>query len=197
MSPVFFRLGPFLKTFAVTGMLIVPQLSADVVTQWNKVATDATAAAGIDPLAESRIVAIMHIAIHDAINAFERRYEPYIFRASTPGTAPKAAIASAGREVLLALVPGQKSAIEAAYSGTLAGITNEAARTSGVSTGRLAAMTILSERANDGSATVVSVTPGQNPGEWRPTAPGFFPGFRAGWGTVRPFGLRTSSQFPA
>jgi len=59
----------------VTG---VPQLSADVVTQWNKVATDATAAAGIDPLAESRIIAIVHIAIHDAINAFERRYEPRV-----------------------------------------------------------------------------------------------------------------------
>ena len=194
MSAVFFRLGPFL-TFVVIGMLIVPQLSADVVTQWNKVATDATAAAGIDPLAESRIIAIMHIAIHDAVNVLDRRYEPYIFRTSAPGTAPEAAVASAGREVLLALVPGQNIAIEAAYSRTLAGVTNEDARTSGVSTGRLAAIRILSERANDGSATVVLVTPGQNPGEWRPTAPGFFPGFRAGWGTVRPFGLRTSSQF--
>jgi hypothetical protein len=134
--------------------------------------------------------------MHDAVNALNRRYEPYIFRTNAPGTAPEAAVASAARHVLLAFVPEQKAAIEAAYTATVANITNEAARTSGEATGRLAAMRILSERANDGSsATVVSPTPGQQPGEWRPTGPGFLPAFRPGWGNVKPFGLTSSSQF--
>ncbi len=195
MTPASLRLGPFLKSLAVAAALTVPQVSADVVTHWNKVATDVTLAAAIDPLAESRILAIVQIAVHDALNALDRRYDPYLFRTSVPGTAPEAAVASATREVLLALLPGQKAAIEAAYTAALASVTNEAARTSAVSTGRLAALTILTERANDGSAIELSPTPGQNPGEWRPTGPDFVPAFRAGWGQVKPFGLRTSSQF--
>jgi hypothetical protein len=195
MSPVFLRLDPFLKSCVVAAMLIAPPLSADVVTRWNKVATDATLAAAIDPIAESRILAILQIAVHDAVNALDRRYEPYLFRSMAPGTAPEAAVASAAREVLLALVPGQRTAIEAAYTSTLASVTNEAAKTSGVAAGLLAAMAILSERANDGSAIAVSTTPGQRPGEWRPTGPAFLSAFRPGWGNVKPFALRTSSQF--
>ena len=110
MTPASLRLGPFL---AVAAALTVPQVSADVVTHWNKVATDVTLAAAIDPLAESRILAIVQIAVHDAVNALDRKYDPYLFRTSVPGTAPEAAVASATREVLLALAPGQKAAIEA------------------------------------------------------------------------------------
>jgi len=180
----------------MASFLAVPQLFAvDTVTQWNKVATDATAAAGIDPLEEVRILAIMHIAIHDAVNAMDRRFEPYIFRQSVPGAAPEAAVASAAREVLLVLVPGQKGAIETAYSAAVAAVPDENARASGISTGRLAARRIVSERSDDGSATVVESSSGTNPGEWRPTPPGLFPAFKAGWGNVKPFGLRRSSQF--
>jgi PAP2 superfamily len=197
MSVGFLRFAPALTSFTLAGVLSVPQLFAvDAVVHWNKVATDATAAAGIDSPAETRIYAIMHIAIHDALNAMERRYQPYLFRQSVPGNVPDAVVAAAAREVLLALVPGQKNAVEAAYSTALgAAPGSEAAKASGASTGRLAAMAILSERMNDGSASVVQVTPGQGPGEWRPTGPEFFPAFKAQWGSVKPFGLRSSSQF--
>ena len=55
---------------------------ADAVLDWNKTATSAGFAAGldnsdgcVDPLHESRIFAMMHAAIHDALNAIERRFQ--------------------------------------------------------------------------------------------------------------------------
>ena len=61
---------------------IARRVSADEVTRWNQVATDASAVANTNPLTESRIFAILHVAIHDAVNAVELRYEPYQLKAS-------------------------------------------------------------------------------------------------------------------
>ena len=55
----------------------------DAVTVWNANAGEAATAACIapldNPLHESRIYAMMHIAIHDALNAIDRRSRPYAF----------------------------------------------------------------------------------------------------------------------
>jgi hypothetical protein len=62
---------------------------ADAVTDWNANAGKAAIAACIspanDPLHESRMYAVMHIAIHDALNAIDRRSRPYVF--DTPAVA--------------------------------------------------------------------------------------------------------------
>ena len=59
--------------------------SADAVTDWNARAGAAALAACIapadDPLHESRMYPMMHVAIHDALNAIDRRSRPYAFRA--------------------------------------------------------------------------------------------------------------------
>ena len=55
-------------------------VSADAVTDWNANAGVAATAACIapldNPLHESRIYAMMHIAIHDALNAIDRQSRP-------------------------------------------------------------------------------------------------------------------------
>jgi len=57
--------------------------SGDAVTVWNEnagVAATAACIAPIDnPLHESRIYAMMHVAIHDALNAIDRQSRPYTF----------------------------------------------------------------------------------------------------------------------
>ena len=59
---------------------------AGEVARWNQVATDAALAEQIDPLNESRIFAIVHASIHDALNAVERHYESHGSRLSAaPG----------------------------------------------------------------------------------------------------------------
>jgi hypothetical protein len=53
-------------------------VQADAVTDWNANAGKAAIAACISPAAdalhESRLYAMMHIAIHDAVNAIDRRF---------------------------------------------------------------------------------------------------------------------------
>ena len=86
---------------------------ADAVVQWNETALRAAFAAGldndlgcVDPLHESRMLAMMHVAVHDALNAIVRRSRPYAFDAPAPGGAsPDAAVAAAAHDVLVATFP--------------------------------------------------------------------------------------------
>jgi membrane-associated phospholipid phosphatase len=169
---------------------------ADEVIRWNRVATMATAAADTDPLTESRIFAILHAAIHDAVNGVERRYTPY--RESTlvaTDASPDAAAASAAHVVLSTLVPGARTTFDAALSEALGAVPAGAARDAGVAAGRQAADLVLSARANDGSAAQVAWTAGTKPGEYRPTPPQNYPAFMPQWGRIEPFVLASSAQF--
>src|SRR5215475_14492462 len=77
---------------------------ADAVTSWNEIAARVTgpAAANIAPPFQSRIFAMTHAAIHDALNAIDRRYKPYAL-SSRPdlGASPEAAVATAAYDVLV------------------------------------------------------------------------------------------------
>ena len=83
--------------------------SANAVNGWNASAGRAALAAciapGDDPLHESRMYAMMHVAIHDALNAIQRRSRPYAYNAIAPaGASADAAIAAAARDVLVAAI---------------------------------------------------------------------------------------------
>src|SRR5215472_12172581 len=58
--------------------------SGDAVITWNNNAAAAALGACLapvnNPLHESRMYAMMHIAIHDALNAIGRRYRPYVLK---------------------------------------------------------------------------------------------------------------------
>jgi hypothetical protein len=90
--------------------LIFPSpAGADAVTNWNanagKAALAACIAPGDDPLHESRLYATMHVAIHDALNAIDRRSRPYAFDAhGNPGASRDAAVAAAARHVLVPVI---------------------------------------------------------------------------------------------
>ena len=58
-----------------------------------------------DPAHESRLYAMMHVAIHDALNAIDRRFRPYVFNVQGPaGASREAAVASAARNVLVPVI---------------------------------------------------------------------------------------------
>ena len=72
--------------------LLTPSPSAagtDAVLRWNENAGKAAAAACLAPegnaLAESRMYAMVHIAVHDALNAIDRRSRPYVFDVQVNG----------------------------------------------------------------------------------------------------------------
>ncbi|HWL91375.1 MAG TPA: vanadium-dependent haloperoxidase, partial [Actinomycetota bacterium] len=154
---------------------------------------------------ESRMYAMTHVAIHDALNAIDRRYRPYAFfghasrRASTD-----AAVATAARDVLVPLL-GQIPAgaaiasVEADYAAALDAIPPGPAKRKGVNVGARAAAAILALRSDDGSDTPLldfAYPQGDEPGEYRFT-PGTPFAFAPGWGEVTPFVLEDSSQFRA
>jgi hypothetical protein len=186
----------------------------DAVTTWNaiagKAALDACLSPGNDPLHESRMYAMTHIAIHDALNAIEEHFEPYAFEAQRPvtGASAEAAVASAARGVLVPLIEEGNAAfedckaaavegVEDAYTDALADIDDGSAKTKGVHLGVAAAAAILALRTGDGSDTELfdRTTPADAaPGVYRLTPPFDFQ-FAPDWADVTPFALRASDQF--
>jgi hypothetical protein len=182
-----------LAALAVAG---VAPASANEVLRWNQVANETSAAANTDPLTESRVFAILHLAVHDALNAVESRFESYgePFAAAKPASA-EAAAAGAAHAVLTALLPASGAAFDAARDRELARVADGAARRNGLEAGRRAAEAILAARRTDGADATTPYQPGTRPGDYRPTPPDFTPAFLTHWGRVRPFALETSAQF--
>ena len=162
----------------------------NAVTQWNAVATDAfVPSQGTNPMVQSRTLAIVHAAIHDAINAIDRRYEPYTAGlAAAPGASVDAAVAAAARDVLVALLPEQAAMVEAAYTRALAGIPDGPAKTAGIAVGQASAAASIQHRQGDGleDAAQPAFVPRPGPGEYQFTPPFDFAAL-PGWGRVKPF----------
>jgi hypothetical protein len=182
--------------FVFSLLLAAAQARAGEVERWNRVATDAAVAQELDPLSESRIFAIVHASIHDALNAIDRRYEAYQARISAaPGASAEVAVAAAAHASLMELMPARKAAFEAALAETLAQVQDKQAAASGLQAGRQAAAINLAKRRDDGASRNVVYTPGKKAGEYRPTPPDFTPAAFAQWGMIRPFVLTSASQF--
>jgi PAP2 superfamily protein len=184
---------------------------------WNQVAINATGldhtpvAAGEDrvfgeqlgPGRSSRAMAIIHIAMFDAIDAIVGGYESYTGVDAGPGTSVDAAIAQAAHDTLVALYPSQRTAIDALLAADLdaAGSERGSARDKGIVLGRRVAAAILALRAADGSQYVepqlgVDFVTSNQPGMWRQDPIGQSPlALGAHWGAVLPFVLEAGDQF--
>jgi hypothetical protein len=200
-------LAPRLSWIAVfTGValaLAIPSLAQDAdvahaarnprgnaVTHWNAVATDAfTPAQGTNPMAHSRSLAILHAAIHDAVNAIDRRFESYLpGLAGAPGASVDAAVAAAARDVLVAHVPEQVAMLEAAYVRSLAGIPDGEAKIAGIAVGQASAAANMLRRQGDGFEEAIQPVyiPRSGRGEYQFTPPFNFAA-QPSWGRVKPF----------
>ncbi|MEA5620007.1 ScyD/ScyE family protein [Cronbergia sp. UHCC 0137] len=174
----------------------VDQEDSDVVLDWNATLLNAIYEDKTTPPIASRNMAITQTAVFDAINSITGTYENYHFTGTAPtGASPEAAAASAAHQVLVNLYPQQKDYFDNALTASLAEITDGTAEDNGVTFGRTVADNILSLRSADGSTNTVTYTPGTNPGQWQPTAPGFASGLLPQWGQVTPFGLTSGNQF--
>jgi hypothetical protein len=193
---------------------------ANDVAEWNGTILSVLIAGGQNNLVLTRGLTMASVAVHDALNAINRRYEAYVFDgAPTPNASPEAAVATAARDVLVLAVPGfgtplqQAAAIamaDAAYSTALARVPDGPAKTSGVAVGRAAAAAIVSLRKDDGAVKDVPYVPGSAPGQWRPhpnpvpadppipnpvAALGYSASMQPGWANLPPFTLLSGAQF--
>ena len=187
---------------------------SNAVTAWNANAGEAALAACIapadNPLSESRMYAMTHVAIHDALNAIHRRSQPYVYDARAKrGSSPDAAVAAAARDVLVpvlgqlqapfpqACIDAGVASVQADYAAALDAIPDGPPKDRGVAVGQAAAAAVLALRASDGADTTLldfGFPQGDEPGEWiftpdRPFA------FAPGWAQVTPFVLDDAAQF--
>src|SRR5262245_38939603 len=171
--------------------------SADLVLQWNGLARDAIRTAGTPAPAASRILAITHAAVYDAVNALDRTHEVYLVDAlAHPRASREAAVAAAAHRALVTFFPSQAAALDLQFGASLATVTDGKAEDDGVALGESVAGQILALRQNDGSgATPPPYLGSTEPGQWRPTPPANAPGLLPHWGGVAPFALTSGDQF--
>jgi hypothetical protein len=155
----------------------------DPVLEWNEIMVALIAEQ--PPTLHTRLGAMMHIAIYEAVSKAPR------------GASSHAAAISAAHGVLRANFPDEATALDAAREKSLTRIPQGPAKREGIAVGEAAAAEILEARTGDGSEAEEFHTPASTePGVWQltaacPPAGGVF----AHWRKVRPFALLRADQF--
>jgi membrane-associated phospholipid phosphatase len=176
--------------------------SSNVIQAWNATLINTIEAQGTPPLPASRSMAMVHVAMYDAVVALDPAYTFY----ALPGLAdkpppaahafPEVAAARAADAVLDSLYPAQAATFDAQLQSFLTGYPSHGqAISDSLSWGQTVARAVVSWRSTDGSGAVVPYTPGTAPGVWQPTPPGFLPALAPQWASVVPWAMTSGSQF--
>jgi hypothetical protein len=165
--------------------------SANVVADWDEKAVAFIQPRMVPPVAY-RAIAIVHIAMFDAVNSIEPVYRPYYAQLpATRETSKEAAAAAAAGTVLIKLLPEAASDIQAALKSYLAAIPEGDAKSGGIKLGEAVAAKTLEARANDGSSAADAYRPVTTAGVYIPTALTVAPQ----WPDLMPFAMTSPSQF--
>ena len=175
-----------LRLLAAGAALIAAPAAADTVCEWADFAQAIQTAAAPPPTAprtpdHDRAQTQAMLAMFEALNAIDRRYESYLgMAAADPKASQDAAAATAAYEVLVAHYPSQKTALDDSYAITLATVADQSARDSGVAIGKAAAAMALKAGGIDPAVAQNPYLPRAQPGVWVPTQlPVFDPYFVA------------------
>jgi len=194
----------------------ISKIATDPVHRWNQIAIDAT---GLDhtpvapgerrvfgeqlgPGRASRAMAIVHIAMFDAINAMTGQYQSYtgIESAAHP-VSIGAAVAQAAHDSLVALYPSQRATFDQALVDDLFRVKSERLKNNGIAFGKQIAAAILASRVADGAEIPelhlgVDYFTSDLPGHWRQDPISLIPvALGAHWGGCKPFVVKSTSQF--
>jgi hypothetical protein len=179
-------------------VLLVPSVPAwadAVVLEWNQIALTATVTAAQGSVPQVRSMALVHAAVHDAVNAITCKYQTYLSMRCGPWGSPEAAAIAAAHRVLVGLFQSQTDALDRTRAASLAahGLT---AGSPGVVFGETVGAMMLAVRSADGAAQAQFAYAAPNagdPGVW--VAVGAAAPVLPGWGSVSLWVLRNVSQF--
>ncbi len=186
-----------LKLLLLVILAVPTTVSADVITDWNAITVQATLTANRQGPSGVIDIAIVHAAMYDAVQAIEKKYEPYYVDIPGATGSPIAAAAKAAHDVLVNRFSNQAGSLTPMYQQYLLsqGLSES---DPGVAVGAKAAAGIIALRACDGSFPSPAPPPFVGTtaiGVWRPTPPGF-QAMAVPWlGNVTPFALTRPSQF--
>jgi hypothetical protein len=173
----------------------------NIVVDWNVQAGSSIGAGGRRGPSGILDFALVQAAVHDAVQAYEGRFERYCNGSVTPQGSPIAAAAAAAHGVLIALFPGQATTLHNKLTETLTAY--DKLGDPGVATGQQAAACVLQRLAADNAkrAQPDTFVGGSGIGQWRPTSltsggqP--VPIVAEFIATFTPFTLRDPAQFRA
>src|SRR5947209_2822933 len=210
--------GPLFQPAPHVPPLVGPAQGLDSLHRWNVIAINAS---GLDhtpvapgenrvfgeqlgPGRASRAMAIVHIAMFDALDAVVGGYTSYTgTQVAHVPVSVDAAISQAARDTLAALFPSQTPTFNVYLAEDLAVIRNALQKANGIDLGQRTAAAILAMRFNDGSQfpePIVGVDyfPSDQPGHWRQDPISLIPlALGAHWGECIPFVLNSTTQFRA
>jgi hypothetical protein len=179
-----------LLAIATTGALTT-SVVADVISDWNEKTVAFLATTQLAPPHAERTLALVHLAMFEAVNAIETRYQPVLAQVPAPRGASKgAAAAAAAGKVLINLYPddtGLKSSLDA-YLGA---IPSSEAKAAGIQVGEAVSAQVLEARANDGAQAPDTYRSKSEVGVYVPT-PSMV---GSTWPNLKPFFLTSASQF--
>jgi hypothetical protein len=192
------RITAWLIAVVILAASVRPASAAtpDVISAWSVAASNAATASGMGPLRTPIALALLHLAMYDAVTAIVGDREPYAVHLSVdhPASAQAAAI-EAGYQVLVVEFPTQVAVLDAVYQTLLDLEPDSLSKRNGITVGAAVAEQLVALRANDGRNADVPYTPGSGPGVWVPTPPAFLPATTAFLAKVTPFTMKRASQF--
>ena len=145
--------------------------AADTVSDWWEFANRSAPPQGQRGPETERVVTRVALAMFEAVNAIDRRYETYLgFPAGDPAASQDAAAATAAYRVLLQQIPAKKAELDEAYAIAMAQITDERAREAGRLIGEKAAEAAMKVGHVDPKLAPVPYRPRTRMGQWVATA---------------------------
>ena len=165
---------------------------ADTVTDWNETSIEVMKAARVAGNPWSRTLAMVHVAMADAINSVQGRYTRYVSTIpAVPGASAEAAGSTAARHILVQLYPNHKGMIEEAYATSMKSIPDGPAKGQGIALGEQVGAAIYADRSADGTNVPDTYRPVTSPGVWVPTTLPLF----AQYAQAKPWVLKSANQF--
>ncbi|HWK89910.1 MAG TPA: vanadium-dependent haloperoxidase [Longimicrobium sp.] len=157
-----------LRMAAVAALVVAKPAAADTVSDWwefaNRITSAAQASATPD---QQRALTRVSLAMFEAVNAIDRRYESYLgFPAGDRTASQDAAAASAAYHVLLHHFPAQKTVFDDTYAISMASIPDGAAKEAGRLIGQAAAAAAQTAGGIDSTIVQVPYRPRTEPGVW-------------------------------
>src|SRR5262245_9690113 len=156
--------------------VLFPDSSAadDAVLRWNEAALLAIKAAKTPPPLAARHLAILHVAMVDAVAGVRHACKPFEVEVKAPaGTSVEAAAAGAAHRVLTEFYPARTRQFDTLLDRSVAAINDADGVDKGLTLGRYVAREVLTWRNSDGADRETRFTPRRGPGEWQPTPPAF------------------------
>jgi hypothetical protein len=190
------RIGIFAALLIASGATAqnaVIEWNSIAVTEARKSAAPGSATAGGTGL----YLAYMQLAVYNAVNAIDGRFEPYKYSLTAPaGASADAAAIEAAYETLAALLPDRAASLSAQYFNSLALVPDGPAKVNGQMLGHASANALIALRTGDGRGASVpySFPSLPVPGVWILTPGATAP--QTPWvGQMRPFTFDDPAKF--